>query len=61
MYKLDDPNQVITDPDDDFIHTQLFALVNRKGQIKKKIYDSFKPSEMKELKEDIKLALAGEL
>jgi protein SCO1 len=61
IYKLDDPNQVISDPNDDFIHTQLFALVNKKGQIKKKIYDSFNAKEMQELKEDIKLALAGEL
>jgi protein SCO1 len=60
-YILDDPNQVVTNPDEDFIHTQLFALVNRNGKLKKKVYDSFNAKEMTELREDIQLALDGKL
>ncbi len=56
-YSLDDQNAVVADPETDFIHTQLFALVNRKGEIKKKVYDSSLPSEVEELKAEIKKAL----
>ena len=38
--------------DDDFIHTQFVALVNRKGEVVK-IYDGLKPSELKSIDEDI--------
>jgi protein SCO1 len=56
-YSLDDQNAVVADPETDFIHTQLFALVNRKGEIKKKVYDSSIPAEVEELKAEIKKAL----
>lgn len=56
-YALDDQNAPLTGSDDDFIHTQLFALVNKEGKIMKKVYDSLLPEEMKELREDIKKAL----
>lgn len=57
-YALDDQNAVVQDPEMDFIHTQLFALVNKKGEIKKKVYDSKNKAEMDELIIDIKNALA---
>jgi protein SCO1 len=57
-YALDDQNSIVNDPESDFIHTQLLALVNKNGEIKKKVYDSDKKEEMEELKEDIKKALA---
>jgi protein SCO1 len=60
-YSLDDESIKIEDPETDFIHTQLFALVNRKGELKKKVYDSHNKLEMEELKQDIQLALDGEL
>jgi protein SCO1/2 len=60
-YALDDSKATVTDPETDFIHTQLFALVNRKGELKKKVYDSFNKEEMEELKQDIRKALDGEL
>ncbi len=60
-YALDDASIKIEDPETDFIHTQLFALVNRKGELKKKVYDSANPVEMEELKQDIQKALDGEL
>jgi protein SCO1/2 len=60
-YALDDGNAIVKDPETDFIHTQLFGLVNRKGQLKKKIYDSDSNAEMQELKKDIRKALDGEL
>jgi protein SCO1 len=56
-YSLDDQNAVVADPEMDFIHTQLFALVNRKGEIKKKVYDSSIPAEVEELKAEIRKAL----
>lgn len=56
-YAVDDQNVPLTGADDDFIHTQLFALVNKEGKVMKKVYDSFNPDEMKELREDIRKAL----
>lgn len=50
-YKIDDPNNNVVNIDDDFIHTQLVALVNKKGEVVK-IYDGLKPSEMKEVIND---------
>jgi protein SCO1 len=49
------------DESNDFDHTQLFALVNKNGEIKKQLYDSLEPSEIAQLKVDIKAALRGAL
>lgn len=51
-YKLDNPKNFVENIDDDFIHTQFVALVNRKGEVVK-IYDGLKPSELKSIDEDI--------
>jgi protein SCO1/2 len=51
-YHIDDPANYVNNPQDDFLHTQFIALVNRKGQVVK-IYDGLKPSEMRELANDI--------
>lgn len=56
-YAVDDQKVPLTGSEDDFIHTQLFALVQKNGTVIKKVYDSFNPDEMKELREDIKKAL----
>lgn len=51
-YKIDDPKNFVSNINDDFLHTQLVALVNRKGEIIK-IYDGIKPSEMEQMAEKI--------
>jgi protein SCO1 len=51
-YKIDDPNNNVGDINDDFLHTQFLALVNREGEVVR-IYDGLKPSEMRNLKKDI--------
>lgn len=51
-FKLDNPKHFVKNIEDDFIHTQFIALVNRKGQVMK-IYDGLKPSELGSMDEDI--------
>jgi len=51
-YKIDDPANFVQNIDDDFLHTQFIALVNKKGEVVK-IYDGIKPSEMKEMEAEI--------
>ncbi|RPD44228.1 SCO family protein [Paracnuella aquatica] len=55
-YKIDDPRNDVSNVEDDFLHTQFIALVNRQGNVVK-IYDGLKPSEMKELSREIKKLL----
>lgn len=51
-YRIDDPDNYVQNIDDDFLHTQFIALVNKKGEVVK-IYDGIKPSEMKEMEKEI--------
>lgn len=55
-YKIDDPKNNLTSIEDDFLHTQFFALVNKKGEVKK-IYDGLKQSEVAEMITDIEKLL----
>ena len=55
-YLLDDPKNNNINPDDQFIHTQFFALVDKNGQVRK-IYDGLKNQEISDLKADIKKLL----
>lgn len=55
-YKLDDPANNLQTTEDDFLHTQFVALVNKEGQIVK-IYDGLKQSEMRELVKEAKKRL----
>lgn len=55
-YKIDDPANNLASPEDDFMHTQFIALVDRKGNVVK-IYDGLKPSEMKEMTKEIRKRL----
>jgi len=55
-YKLDDPNNNVTTIEDDFMHTQFIALVNKKGEVVK-IYDGLKNGEVKEMYADIRKLL----
>ncbi len=55
-YTIDDPANNLKNPDDDFLHTQFWALVNKDGEVKK-IYDGLKESEVKQLIEDARKLL----
>ena len=55
-YKIDDPNNNLKSIEEDFLHSQFFALVDNKGRVKK-IYDGLKPSEMDQMIDDIKQLL----
>lgn len=55
-YKIDDPANNLQSIEDDFMHTQFIALVNKKGDVVK-IYDGLKKSEMKEMADEIRKLL----
>ncbi|MBL7723495.1 MAG: SCO family protein [Chitinophagaceae bacterium] len=50
-YTIDDPANNLKNIEDDFLHTQFWALVDRNGDVKK-VYDGLKQSEVKELIKD---------
>jgi protein SCO1/2 len=52
-YILDDPKNNATNIDEQFIHTQFFALVDRIGQVRG-IYDGLKKDEIEKLITDVK-------
>ena len=55
-YLLDDQNNNKEAIEDQFIHTQLFALVDRSGKVRG-IYDGLNKKELAKLDEDIRLVL----
>jgi protein SCO1 len=55
-YTIDDPSNNLKDINDDFLHTQFWALVNKKGQVKK-IYDGLKETEISAMIKDIRKLL----
>ena len=55
-YLLDDPKNNIEKIEDQFMHTQFFALVDKAGQVRK-IYDGLKEKEIAELGKDIGVLL----
>ena len=56
-YLLDDPKNNAQNIDEQFLHTQFFALVDKNGNVRKKIYDGLKKDELEELKKDIAVLL----
>lgn len=56
-YLLDDPKNNAQNIDEQFLHTQFFALVDKNGNVRKKIYDGLKKKEMEELEKDIAVLL----
>lgn len=56
-YLLDDPKNNLENIDEQFLHTQFFALVDKNGRVRKKIYDGLKKKELKELERDIAVLL----
>jgi protein SCO1/2 len=57
-YLLDDPQNNVDKIEDQFIHTQFLALVDKEGNVRGGVYDALKESEMKKLSADIKGLLA---
>jgi protein SCO1 len=55
-YAIDDPQNNLQSIEDDFLHTQFWALVNKKGEVKK-VYDGLKENEVKALIKRAKLLL----
>ena len=55
-YTIDDPANNLKNAEDDFLHTQFWGLVNRKGEVLG-IYDALENKEIKKLKKDIDKAL----
>jgi len=53
---LDDPKNNAANIDEQFIHTQFLALVDKGGRVRK-IYDSLKKDELAELEKDIRALL----
>jgi len=56
-YLLDDPKNNVVNIDDQFLHTQFFALVDKNGNIRGQIYDGLKEEDLDKLKDDIKTLL----
>ena len=56
-YLLDDPNNNLTNINDQFLHTQFFALVDKKGKVRGQVYDGLKEDEIKKLSNDIRSLL----
>jgi protein SCO1/2 len=59
-YMIDDPKNEVQNGQTDFLHTQLIALVNKKGEVVK-IYDGLKPSEINQMQIEIKKLLKEEI
>lgn len=57
-YTIDDPANNLKNIEDDFLHTQFWALVNRKGEVLG-IYDALEKKEIRKLKKDIDKELKG--
>ncbi|NCI45095.1 SCO family protein [Sediminibacterium soli] len=57
-YLLDDPKNDLQKIEDQFIHTQFFALVDRDGKVRGQVYDGLKQTELDRLKKDIAKLLA---
>lgn len=55
-YTIDDPKNNLTRIEDQFLHTQFWALVDKNGDVRK-IYDGIKESEVKEMLSDAKKLL----
>lgn len=55
-YTIDDPNDNLVSLEDDFMHSQLWALVDKNGDVRK-IYDGLKESEVKDMIKEAKKLL----
>ena len=53
-YLIDDPNNNVANINDQFLHSQFLALVDKNGNVRGQVYDALKPDELKSLKTNIK-------
>lgn len=56
-YLLDDKKNAVGNINDQFIHTQFFALVDKNGNVRGEIFDGLKNDELARLKKDIEVLL----
>ena len=56
-YLLDDPKNNFTNINDQFLHTQFFAIVDRHGQVRSQIFDGLKKDEVNLMIEKLKYLL----
>jgi len=52
-YLIDDPNNNVGNINDQFLHSQFIALVDKNGNVRGQVYDALKPDELKLLRENI--------
>lgn len=56
-YLLDDPKNSVLNINDQFLHTQFFALIDKNGNVRGQIYDGLKEEDLDQLKANIKSLL----
>lgn len=56
-YLLDDPKNAVVNINDQFLHTQFLALVDRNGNLRGEIYDGLKKEDIRQLEADISTLL----
>jgi protein SCO1 len=56
-YLLDDPKLPLNNIEDQFIHTQFFALVDKNGEVRGQVYDGLKEPEIERLINDVRKLL----
>ena len=56
-YLLDDPKNAVVNINDQFLHTQFLALVDKNGNLRGQIYDGLKQDDLKSLVNDIHILL----
>jgi protein SCO1/2 len=56
-YLLDDPKNSVEKIEDQFIHTQFFAVVDKNGQVRGQVYDGLKEDELNKLKDNVRALL----
>jgi protein SCO1/2 len=56
-YLIDDPNNNVGNINDQFLHSQFIALVDKFGNVRGQVYDALKPDDLKLLKKNISILL----
>src|SRR5215831_19217819 len=56
-YLIDDPNNNVGNINDQFLHSQFVALVDKFGNVRGQVYDALKPDDLKLMEENIKTLL----
>ena len=56
-YLLDDPKNNVTNINDQFLHTQFFALIDKNGNMRGGVYDGLRQEDMDKLKSDVQILL----